>query len=128
MDIRYVALSEWVGHDLMILEPIHVSVSMADHLTKILERTLFYWHMNYILGHIPPAYSACHEQFLKQSNMNIQLDINIEDLVMTDCAAAASRVEKLTPIDGSHIGIQHTVPIQCWGQLDCGGGGVRYHS
>ena len=34
----------------------------SDHLTKTLERTLFYRHVDYIMGHIPPMYSPCHEQ------------------------------------------------------------------
>jgi hypothetical protein len=42
MDIRYFALLEWVECDLVILERIHTAVNEADHLTKILDRTLFY--------------------------------------------------------------------------------------
>lgn len=42
MDIRYFALSDWVEHDMIVLERIHTSVNEADHLTKLLDRTLFY--------------------------------------------------------------------------------------
>eukprot|EP00804_Cyclotella_cryptica_P004345 CCRYP_017994-RA/>CCRYP_017994-RA protein AED:0.52 eAED:0.39 QI:0/-1/0/1/-1/0/1/0/124 len=53
MSIRYFALAKWMEHDIMILEHIHTSINMADHMTKILDRTLFYPHVDYIMGHIP---------------------------------------------------------------------------
>eukprot|EP00804_Cyclotella_cryptica_P024685 CCRYP_001671-RA/>CCRYP_001671-RA protein AED:0.29 eAED:-0.05 QI:0/0/0/0.33/1/1/3/0/660 len=34
MDIRYFALADWVEHDLMVLERIHTSINLADHMTK----------------------------------------------------------------------------------------------
>ena len=43
--------------DLMKLERIDTAVNDADHLTKLLERTLFYWHVDHIMDtyclHIP---------------------------------------------------------------------------
>jgi hypothetical protein len=48
MDIRYFALSDWVERDLILLEQIHTSINESDHLTKSLERTLFYRHVNYM--------------------------------------------------------------------------------
>lgn len=60
MDIKYFALAEWVEHDLMILERVNTAINTADHFTKILDRTLFYRHVDFILGHIPPPYSPCH--------------------------------------------------------------------
>jgi hypothetical protein len=42
MDIRYFALAECVERDLVILERIHTSVNEADHLTKTLDKKLFY--------------------------------------------------------------------------------------
>ena len=61
MDIRYFALSDWVERDLMILERIDTSINEADHFTKVLDRTLFYRHVDHIMGHIPPPYSPCHD-------------------------------------------------------------------
>jgi hypothetical protein len=57
MDIRYFALAEWVERDLVILEQIHTSVNEADHLTKTLDKTLFYRHVDHLMGHVPPVYS-----------------------------------------------------------------------
>eukprot|EP00804_Cyclotella_cryptica_P027861 CCRYP_003788-RC/>CCRYP_003788-RC protein AED:0.45 eAED:0.46 QI:0/-1/0/1/-1/0/1/0/57 len=34
-------LADWVERDVMILERVHTSINMADHMTKILDRTLF---------------------------------------------------------------------------------------
>jgi hypothetical protein len=62
MDIRFFALSDWVERDLIILEQIHTSINESDHFTKTLERTLFYRHVDYIMGHIPPMYSPCYQQ------------------------------------------------------------------
>jgi hypothetical protein len=61
MDIRYFALAEWVERDLMISERIHTSINEADHFTKVLNRILFYRHIDHIMGHIPPPYSPCFD-------------------------------------------------------------------
>ncbi|KAL7485616.1 hypothetical protein ACHAW6_011203 [Cyclotella cf. meneghiniana] len=60
MDIRYFALAEWVERDIIILEWVHTSINMADHMTKLLDKTLSYRHVNYIMGHISPIYSPCY--------------------------------------------------------------------
>jgi hypothetical protein len=49
MDIRYFALSDWVKMDLMRLERVHTSINEADHLTKLLDQTLFYRHVDYMM-------------------------------------------------------------------------------
>jgi hypothetical protein len=46
MDIRFFALSDWVERDLILLERIHTSINESDPLTKTLERTLFYRHVD----------------------------------------------------------------------------------
>ncbi|KAL7489869.1 hypothetical protein ACHAW6_016196 [Cyclotella cf. meneghiniana] len=91
MDIRYFALAEWVEHDLMILERINTSINMADHMTKILDRTLFYRHVDYIMGHIPPLYSPCYATHSKQPCPNIERDQTPDDLCMSDYATAAAK-------------------------------------
>jgi hypothetical protein len=60
IDIKYFALCDWVERDLIILERIDTSISLADHLTKTLSRILFHRHADYLLGHIPPKYSSVH--------------------------------------------------------------------
>ena len=57
LDIKYKVLSEWVERDLVTLERVHTSQNMADHYTKQLTPTLFYRHIDYIMGHVPPSYS-----------------------------------------------------------------------
>ena len=68
IDIKYFALCEWIERDYIHLERIDTAVNMADHLTKALSRTLFHRHADYLLGHIPPKYSAVHETILAQTD------------------------------------------------------------
>ncbi|KAL7474541.1 hypothetical protein ACHAW6_000512 [Cyclotella cf. meneghiniana] len=49
IDIRCFVLAEWVEHDNKILECIHTSINMANHMTKILDRTILYCHVEYIM-------------------------------------------------------------------------------
>jgi hypothetical protein len=92
MDIRYFALSDWVERDLIILERIHTAVNVADHMTKLLDRTLFYRHVDHLMGHIPPAYSPCYEKYTSISNTTItDLGVALEDLTIRPEAAAAAK-------------------------------------
>ncbi len=47
MDIKYFSLSEWVEHDLMLLEHIDTSINLADHFTKGLQTALFHRHAGF---------------------------------------------------------------------------------
>lgn len=91
MDIRYFALAEWVERDIMILERVHTSINLADHMTKILDRTLFYRHVDHIMGHIPPLYSPCYGEFSKQMTPDLCPEHTIEDMDMAPAAAAAAK-------------------------------------
>jgi hypothetical protein len=62
MDIKYNVLCEWVERDLITLERVDTSLNMADHFTKQLGPTLFNRHVDYLLGHVPPKYSACFKR------------------------------------------------------------------
>jgi hypothetical protein len=65
MDIKYYfSLSEWVERDLMLLECIDTSINLADHFTKGLQTALFNCHSDFILGHIPPAYSPVYRTII----------------------------------------------------------------
>jgi hypothetical protein len=64
MDIKYFLLSEWVENDLMWLERIDMSINLADHFTKSLQPPLFHRHADFILGHIPPAYSPVYRSIV----------------------------------------------------------------
>ena len=91
MDIRYFMLAEWVERDLVILERIHTSINLADHMTKILDRTLFYRHVDYIMGHIPPKYSPYYALHSKQPNMMMDTEWSIEDMDRKKEAATAAK-------------------------------------
>ena len=56
MDIKTFALQQWVEKDLIRLRRINTADNYSDVLTKATGRTLFYRHMNYILGKIRPSY------------------------------------------------------------------------
>lgn len=54
MDIKYYALCEWVERDLIKLERIDTSINLADHFTKSLSPILFWRHLDYVMGSVPP--------------------------------------------------------------------------
>jgi hypothetical protein len=91
MDIRFFALADWVERDLIVLERIHTSINEADHLTKSLERTLFYRHVDHIMGHIPPAYSPCYQQSTGKSFNLPSPDLTPDELVWSEPAASAAK-------------------------------------
>jgi len=58
MDIKTFGLQDWVQRDLLCLKRITTADNYADALTKnVLGRTLFYRHMNFIMGRVVPAYA-----------------------------------------------------------------------
>ena len=77
----------------MRLERIHTSINEADHLTKLLDRTLFYRHVDYMLGHIPPAYSPCYMEITGEANVQPTEDIAREDMTVRPLAARAAKCE-----------------------------------
>ena len=94
MDIRYFALAEWVERDLMILERIHTSINEADHFTKVLDRTLFYRHIDHIMGHIPPPYSPCFDSAVWNAGIVVKdEDLTAESLAIRPEAARAAKCQ-----------------------------------
>jgi hypothetical protein len=91
MDIRYFSLAKWVERDLMILERIHTSINEADHFTKILDRTLFYRHINHIMGHIPPPSSPCFDATAWSAGIVKNKDITHDSLAIRPEAARAAK-------------------------------------
>ena len=57
IDLKYFGLQEWVQRDLLILHRINTSDNYADAMTKALGRTLFYRHVNFIMGKIVPQFA-----------------------------------------------------------------------
>jgi hypothetical protein len=94
MDIHYFALAEWVERDLMILERIHTSINEADHFTKVLDRTLFYRHIDHIMGHIPPPYSPCFDSAVWNAGIVVKdKDLTAESLAIRPEAARAAKCQ-----------------------------------
>ena len=75
IDIKYYSLSEWIEQDMIALERIDTSLNMSDHFTKPLPRALFHRHVDYIMGHVPPAYSPIYDRIIGNFD---QLDRRIE--------------------------------------------------
>ena len=93
MDIKYFSLSDWVERDLMLLERIDTSINLADHFTKSLQPALFHCHADFILGHIPPAYSPVYRFIIgSYAGMDDYLDKFVPSSFTTPITAAAARV------------------------------------
>ena len=56
MDIKYFALQNWIDEDLIALKHIATHDNESDAMTKNLGRTLFYRHIDYIMGKTLPTY------------------------------------------------------------------------
>ena len=56
MDTKHFALQQWVELDLLKLKRINTADNESDLMTKDLGRTLFYRHMEYLMGKIIPEY------------------------------------------------------------------------
>ena len=56
MDIKYFALQNWIDRDLIALKHIATHDNESDAMTKNLGRTLFYRHIDYIMGKTLPTY------------------------------------------------------------------------
>ena len=93
MDIKYFSLSDWVERDLMLLERIDTSINLADHFTKSLQPALFHRHADFILGHIPPAYSPVYRFIIgSYAGTDDYLDKFVPSTFTTPITAAAARV------------------------------------
>ena len=94
IDIRYFSLCDWIERDLVVLERIDTTQNMSDHFTKQLNPILFARHTDYVMGRIPPEYSACFpglQHSLRQKRVpkrNTPLDLSEAH----PAAAAAARL------------------------------------
>lgn len=79
MEIKTFALQEWVERDLIRLKRINTTDNYADVMTKATGRTLFYRHMNYILGKVIPSYCRQNLSILKiLYSHNSKIQENVE--------------------------------------------------
>jgi deoxyuridine 5'-triphosphate nucleotidohydrolase len=66
MDIKHFALQEWVERDLIRLKRINTADNYSDVMTKATARTLFYRHMDFILGKTIPIYCRTYMSISKK--------------------------------------------------------------
>ena len=66
IDIKWFSLAEWVERDLLKLERVDTTQNMADHFTKQLGPLLFSRHCDYLMGRVPPTYSAAYRRLYGQ--------------------------------------------------------------
>lgn len=64
MDIKYKVLGEWIERDLVVMSRVSTNVNEADQFTKSLGRILYYRHLDYIMGHVPPQYAPGFQRTL----------------------------------------------------------------
>jgi hypothetical protein len=57
MDIKHFIIQDWVAEDLLCLHRIPTADNFSDAMTKAQGGTLFYRHMNYIMGKVVPEYA-----------------------------------------------------------------------
>ena len=87
----------------MILERIDTTINMSDHFTKGLSRALFHRHADYLLGHIPPAYSPIYKSTIgTYTNQHGEFDNFVPLSFTTPITAAAARV--YAPIIDDYMG------------------------
>jgi len=125
IDIKYFALCDWVERDLILLDRIDTSINVADHLTKILSRTLFHRHADYLLGHVPPKYSPVYQRAISTySNEYKEIDQYVPVSFTTPITAKAARI--FAPTHDEIKGhpwlsiLWHECTIQNY-VMDCGG-------
>jgi dUTPase len=61
IEVKHFVLQQWVEQDLIDFKRISTHDNSADAMTKATPRTLFYRHMNHIMGKLIPSY-ATHMQ------------------------------------------------------------------
>ena len=101
MDIKHFAIQQWVKKDLIDFQRIPTIDNSADAMTKATPRTLFYRHMNHILGRIIPSYvnELQHERRQQLTN--------IIPMIKTFC------VPNRFPLQKVHFGTGGDVIMPC---------------
>ena len=75
MDIKHFIIQDWVAEDLLCLLRIPTIDNFSDTMTKSQGATLFYRHMNYIMGRVVPQYvKALLKPSIKRLFFNLRFD------------------------------------------------------
>jgi hypothetical protein len=69
IEVKHFVIQEWVEKDLLDFKRISTHDNSADAMTKATPRTLFYRHMNHIMGRLIPTY-ALHLQQERKRQLN----------------------------------------------------------
>ena len=72
MDIKAFALQDWVERDLIILKQIGTNDNEADTMTKATNRTLFYRHIEFIMGSVIPQYTNIKTTFPHSNDYSLR--------------------------------------------------------
>ena len=96
IDIKYHVLCQWVEQDLVKLERIATAQNMADIFTKILGPLLFRRHCDYIMGRVPPQYSACYAKFYAAWEEHKTRTQNDENVSAAAAASVSVRLDRFT--------------------------------
>ncbi len=73
---------------------------MADNFTKALNWALFYWHANFLLGHVLPMYSPVYHKIVRTyTDQTVAIERFLLDSFTTPSCAAAARVHAPLPED-----------------------------
>ena len=78
----------------MLLERIDTKLNLSHHLTKGLSRALFHRHADFLLGHIPSAYSPVYTTLIgSYTDTFINIDDYVPDSFTAPTCAAAARIQ-----------------------------------
>ena len=68
IDIKYHVICQWVEGDLLKLERLSATMNIANIFTKQLGLLLFRRHCDYLMGKVPPQYSAHYQDLNLMTN------------------------------------------------------------
>ena len=75
MDTKHFAIHHWVDTDLLILKCKGTNDNESDVTTKNVGRTLFYRHIDYLMGKVIPEYTRVHtDPRLKHQTLMYHVD------------------------------------------------------
>ena len=76
METKHFALQEWVLCDLISLEQIDTADNFADVFTKATNKSIFYHHMDYVMGQQIPDYMSKNNKFFLKRMFDQNVSLN----------------------------------------------------
>jgi hypothetical protein len=94
----------------MHLKQIDTSINMADHFTKVLNRSLFHGCANFLVGHVPLMYTPVyHKIAAPYTDQSIKIECFVPDSFATPICANATRV--YAPLPEDYVGIPWLIVV-----------------